>query len=130
MLGQAMLAYAFIHAVETSIQFLLRCDAMATSHHQQVYTIACHELVGRDPPGRRALCSFLSACDAPAALLQHRFLCVSQRVAQILELVAAPALARAGSAEALAATQVLDTFHCDAPGTMGAGGLSVERTYQ
>jgi hypothetical protein len=49
----------------------------------QVYTIACHELIGRDPPGRRALCSFLAACDAPVALLQHRFLCVSQRVCQV-----------------------------------------------
>jgi hypothetical protein len=49
----------------------------------QLYTIACHELVGRDPPGRRALCSFLAACDAPVSLLQHRFLCVSQRVCQV-----------------------------------------------
>lgn len=49
----------------------------------QMYTIACHELVGRDPPGRRALCSFLAACDSPVALLQHRFLCVSQRVCQV-----------------------------------------------
>lgn len=96
----------------------------------QVYTIACHELVGRDPPGRRALCSYLAACDEPASLLQHRFLCVSQRVSQVLELVAAPALAHAGSAEALAASQVLDTFHSDAPGTMGVKGFSVDRTYQ
>jgi hypothetical protein len=51
--------------------------------NRQVYTIACHELIGRDPPGRRALCSFLAACDAPVALLQHRFVCVSQRVCQV-----------------------------------------------
>lgn len=49
----------------------------------QLYTIACHELVGRDPPGRRALCSYLAACDAPVALLQSRFLCIAQRVCQV-----------------------------------------------
>ena len=41
-----------------------------------------------------------------------------------------PALPHISSADALAASQVLSTFHADGPHTMGIRGFSLERTYQ
>lgn len=49
---------------------------------------------------------------------------------QILELVVVPALARVSSADVLAASHVLSTFHADDPHTLGIHGFSLERTYQ
>lgn len=41
-----------------------------------------------------------------------------------------PALSHISSADTLAASQVLDTFHADDPHTMGIRGFSLDRTYQ
>lgn len=49
----------------------------------QLYLSAYHHVHDKDPPYWKTMYAFLAACDEPVALLQQRFLAISQRISQV-----------------------------------------------